>query len=183
VSPVAPGTPAVVIPPIVQELAKTVEIRNVQIMKIRAEGLPHAPGDVIASLTYELGGDARKGEDALRAIHCFFGVRVMGKTAESGGRDVADIGLVVGLAYEVTSPELFARLTDGDIRAFAAVNGIRHAWPYVRELCQNLSMRMGVTPMLLPVLAPSVVLGDLSRSPDFKWKDDPPTPRPPDSPG
>jgi hypothetical protein len=82
---------------------------------------------------------------------------------------VARVSSIVGVAYEVTNQTLYERLTDEDVQQFAFVNGIRHAWPYIRELCQSLSLRLGVTPMLLGVVPPSVQSEVAAQDKDFVW--------------
>lgn len=42
-------------------------------------------------------------------------------------------------------------LGEKNIEAFAKINGIYNAWPYWRELVQNLTCRMGILPITVPV--------------------------------
>jgi hypothetical protein len=42
-------------------------------------------------------------------------------------------------------------LGDKNIEAFARINAIYDAWPYWRELVQNLTSRMGIRPIIVPV--------------------------------
>lgn len=38
-----------------------------------------------------------------------------------------------------------------ELEAFANVNGVFNAWPYWREIIQNISTRMGLPPLVLPL--------------------------------
>ena len=39
-----------------------------------------------------------------------------------------------------------------DLNIFASVNGIFNCWPYWREIVQNLTTRMGLSPLIIPLL-------------------------------
>ncbi len=38
-----------------------------------------------------------------------------------------------------------------DLEQFAKVNGIYNAWPYLREIVQSTTTRMGIAPLMLPL--------------------------------
>lgn len=42
--------------------------------------------------------------------------------------------------------------TPAELAAFAETNGIHHAWPYFREFVQSAFTRMGLPPLIVPVL-------------------------------
>ena len=50
------------------------------------------------------------------------------------------------LAYELGEPD---RVSADDAEQFARVNGVLHAWPYWREIAQNTSVRMGISPLVI----------------------------------
>ncbi len=52
------------------------------------------------------------------------------------------------LNYKISS---FEGLTDENLRAFANTNGVFNAWPYWREFVQNMTVRMGLPPVVAPV--------------------------------
>jgi hypothetical protein len=62
----------------------------------------------------------------------------------------ADADLMVELAiiYEVNS---FEGLKGEDYISFANTSGVFHAWSYWREFVQNMSVRMGLPPVVLPL--------------------------------
>jgi hypothetical protein len=54
------------------------------------------------------------------------------------------------LFYAVDS---FDGIEDEHLKAFSGTNGVFNAWPYWRELVQNVTGRMGLTiPIVVPVL-------------------------------
>jgi hypothetical protein len=40
---------------------------------------------------------------------------------------------------------------EGDLAQFAQINAVYNAWPYLRELMQAMTVRMGVPPLTLPL--------------------------------
>lgn len=52
------------------------------------------------------------------------------------------------LNYKIDS---FDGLTDDNLRVFANTNGVFNAWPYWREFVQNMTVRMGIPPIVAPV--------------------------------
>ena len=166
-----PAVPS--LPPIVSELARATALQNIQMLRIQAEALPSDSGDVITELTLNLGGNTQKAGPPSQ-LRCFFAVQITGKSAAPKGKPMARISLVVAAAYQVNDEALFARLSKEDTDAFAGANAIRQVWPYVRELCQSLSLRMGVTPIILPLLSPIIAIGDLASAPAFNFSE--PTP-------
>lgn len=39
----------------------------------------------------------------------------------------------------------------GDLEQFAKVNGVFNAWPFLREIIQSTTLRMGIAPVMLPL--------------------------------
>lgn len=50
------------------------------------------------------------------------------------------------LTYQLANPAI---IQDGDAQHFALTNGVLHAYPYWRETVQNVTLRMGLTPLLV----------------------------------
>lgn len=38
-----------------------------------------------------------------------------------------------------------------DLAEFAKLNGMYNAWPYLREIVQSMTLRMGISPLVLPM--------------------------------
>lgn len=78
-------------------------------------------------------------------VHC----SVRAETAEQ--KEFINIESRFAVTYKVPS---FEELTEEHIDAFGEVNGTYNVWPYWREFVQNATMRMGLTPLTLPVYRP-----------------------------
>jgi hypothetical protein len=76
------------------------------------------------------------------------------------------VTVVFELAYRL--PQGFAAETE-ELDAFAGVNGVFNAWPYLREFVQNMTTRMNVPPVVLPLFRnPTVQKGVRAGEPDKK---------------
>lgn len=53
------------------------------------------------------------------------------------------------LTYRLADPE---GITDEDLTHFCVLNGTANAWPYWREAAQSVTARMGIEPLVVPVL-------------------------------
>jgi hypothetical protein len=49
-------------------------------------------------------------------------------------------------------------LTDQHFEAFGKINGIHNAWPYWREYVQSTTVRLGLSPLTLPVLTGDAIV-------------------------
>jgi hypothetical protein len=59
-----------------------------------------------------------------------------------------NIGATFLLLYKINNTE---GLDDLAFKSFAEINGVYNAWPYWREFVQNISGRMGLSPLTVPV--------------------------------
>ncbi len=50
--------------------------------------------------------------------------------------------------------DLSSEFPDDAIEAFAEVNGLYHAWPYIRELVSGCASRLGLSGIVLPIWRP-----------------------------
>src|SRR5208282_1041605 len=65
-----------------------------------------------------------------------------------GSGTILSVSTTVELRYQLPRGSSFSA---ADLRRFATVNGVYNAWPYWRELIQNLSVRMNLPPLTLPL--------------------------------
>lgn len=61
-----------------------------------------------------------------------------------------DMQLVLELRYSLKSA-----ISEPEAKAFGQYNAAFNAWPYLRELVHSMSMRMGLPPMVVPLLKSS----------------------------
>lgn len=73
----------------------------------------------------------------------------------------ATVRLIYSFSGEAPSKE--------DVDQFAKVNGVFNAWPFLREIVQSTTLRMGIAPVMLPLhrvrAAPSKGKPELSAAP------------------
>jgi hypothetical protein len=70
------------------------------------------------------------------------------KASEGENQPLVRIRAKFELRYRVPSDYPLMRM---ELAAFARVNGIYNAWPYFREIVQNITGRMGLPSLILPV--------------------------------
>jgi hypothetical protein len=73
-----------------------------------------------------------------------------GLTMKAGGS--ADQKLEVKATFAINySMKSSAEFAESEYQAFAELNGVHNAWPFWRELVLNLTSRMGISPIVIPV--------------------------------
>jgi hypothetical protein len=82
--------------------------------------------------------------DAPRTLTIFLNVKLATAPA------TLDMQLVLELRYTLT-----AAVTEAEAKAFGQYNAAFNAWPYLRELVHSLSLRMGLPPLIVPLLKSS----------------------------
>jgi preprotein translocase subunit SecB len=76
---------------------------------------------------------------------------------EGDGKDESDIFAVeaaFALEYGISGDE---SVHPAEVAAFAKLNGLYNAWPYWREYVQSTVSRMGLPPVVLPVLTAGTI--------------------------
>jgi hypothetical protein len=96
------------------------------------EGLP----EVTASLT-------RVGKFAVYDVS----YQIAGK--DNSSRRVAEVSATFTLVFRVET-----ELSDSELQAFGAMGVVSVAHPYIRELFQSLTSKMGIPPLILEVMPP-----------------------------
>jgi hypothetical protein len=90
-------------------------------------------------------------EDGLRAV---FPLRLTIDAVEGDGGDapktrIAELGVVMRVDYEMKPGGQWA---DSDIPHYVGITGFMHVWPYFRTEVQWLTMKLGLPPLVLPVI-------------------------------
>lgn len=82
-----------------------------------------------------------------------FMIRVHFKIAATGTAEGSSefMNLTAGfqLIYAIEDPQ---SVQEENLRAFGEINAVHTAWPYFREFVHNISGRMGLMPMTVPLL-------------------------------
>jgi hypothetical protein len=69
--------------------------------------------------------------------------------AASADRPVAEIHVDLNLIYDLNAGE---PIDDSDLLAFANANGAYNSWPFIREVFNSLTLRLGLPGFILPSL-------------------------------
>jgi hypothetical protein len=159
----APGggvTPSTVDMRAVARVASRVALRAVRLSYVQAavlidvDDIPPGWG-TSAFIAFDSHGAQVSEDGATVVATCsFIAVYVPGADPEHGDfpelsddrPPAVDVEATFELVYDIGDP---SALEAGDIDHFALVNASFNAWPYWRELAQNATMRMGLTPLVV----------------------------------
>ena len=101
--------------------------------------------NVKLELTAESGVDEPNKKLAVKAA---FDMSVHSEGDES---DSLKLNCVFLLLYDLDSVD---GLSEDKVVAFTQWIGMNNAWPYVREFVQNMTMRLGLPPLVIPLYKP-----------------------------
>ncbi len=92
-------------------------------------------------------------DQASLSIHVVVGFRLTGIFEGASPKDepLLEIEAKFLLLYRVSSLE---GLSHRNLKAFGELNGLYNAYPYLREFVQSTTSRMGLPPLVIPVLKP-----------------------------
>lgn len=68
-------------------------------------------------------------------------------SANGSTRELAIVAVTMRLTYRLLDKEI----GDDVLEAFAAISPFMHSWPYLRATVQELTTKLGLPPLLLPV--------------------------------
>jgi hypothetical protein len=126
------------------EVAEKVKLKDVRILAVEAKWNP-TETEFPLEVSYNISTDGMVDEEGFRIAAQF---RMAAKGAGDSGSGEVKVEATFDLQYEHPDAE---DLTDEAIESFGALNGVYNAWPYWRELLQNMTCRMGLPPLTAPV--------------------------------
>ncbi len=141
-------------PPRLREIIDSVELSGVRLREVVATGSP--PKGKVPVMSVDIGHSARvidrtaNGFDVAAEI-TVRAVAARGPRSGGGSRRpliMLSIRATFELRYRLPKIDQFSMR---ELSQFSNVNGAYNAWPYWRELIQNVSVRMGLPPLILPV--------------------------------
>ena len=138
----------------VSEIIGSVQLVDVRVRRVMAEGSPTKAEAREMSVALEHSGriltKTAEGFDVAADI----AVRAFPEEPTGKGRRSRRVPPLLSIEVTVELHYRIPRIRDfsaQDLSKFANINGVYNAWPYWRELIQNLSLRMGLPPLVLPV--------------------------------
>jgi hypothetical protein len=125
-------------------VAKRVQIRDVRLVAISAQVHSRAPvGKVFLNQDQEIRAEQSDG-----VVTVTIGFNLRGKQEEDASDPLVTLAATFELTYALEGP---GEVEEEQLRAFANVNGLFNAWPYWRECVQNVSARMDLPKLTVPV--------------------------------
>jgi len=128
-------------------VANSVQLQDVRLIDSTSHVEPEA---IKGKKSYEIERSAKvetSGESPLIMVFARF--RLHAPSEEDPKKSVLDIGASFLLVYKGEDVKGFDKET---LEEFADINGLFNAWPYWREFVQNVTTRMGLPPLTVPVL-------------------------------
>ncbi len=134
-----------------ERIIGAVELKDVRLVKGDFWSAVGSPKEV-GTVNIQIDGEAKTSRDG---VPNGFAVDFTGKVTvrPMDGKPEAQPVIGIGVAFRLTYglPANF-KATDEELKAFADLNGTFNAWPYFREFVQTASARMGLPPIMIPVL-------------------------------
>lgn len=131
------------------KVANRVELKSVKLLNCNCKQAPNCPEgekDVVDKRTSQF--EVNKEEKIIGVFIKFF-LNAFGKGVEQKNENsFLRIEATFLLLYSITSIE---DLDDRAFSSFAELNGVYNAWPYWREFVQNITSRMQLPTLTIPV--------------------------------
>ena len=99
---------------------------------------------------FEIAGNSESVKSCLFTTKFHFGYKVVGTEPLTDDTPfVANISAEIAADYQVTTSDF---PDQEKLNQWAGSNFLLHVWPYWREFCQNMQVRMGLPVTLVPML-------------------------------
>lgn len=127
-----------------QELVRNIDIIGISLKELKVENLSSSnQKDIEISVKHKSSPSYEKEGDLLKVFSVF---EVSGKT---NNQTEFVINFILQLDYKLDAK---FSIEDQYIKFFIQNNVPVNAWPYARELVSNMTLRMGLSPLILPVM-------------------------------
>ena len=140
--------------PAVLELMAAVNLRYVRLIRMAGEFQGLEAGEQLAQMDMQLEVGVFRLEPETSAFHVIAKAGFKFRPSAESTKIIASVSCDFALEYSVQKPDLLPKLTEENLLQFAALNGMRNAWPYIREYCQSTLARMQLPQFTLPSLPP-----------------------------
>jgi preprotein translocase subunit SecB len=124
----------------VSRVARNVDLHDIRVISVAASCHPAPEGQLEPQITFDCKG-VLVGPSQLN-VACDYTLKV-----NAAGVQAAKVSVVYLLVYDFTGNAP----TERDIAQFAKVNGVYHSWPFLRQFLFDLTAKMGMPPLTLPV--------------------------------
>ena len=124
----------------VSRVARNIDLRDIRVVQLEAACSPAPEGPLEPQITFDCKG-ALVSPGQLNVV-CDYTM-----TANAAGAPAASVRAAYLLVYDFSGDPP----TERDIEQFARGNGVYHSWPFLRQLLFDLTAKMGLPPLTLPV--------------------------------
>jgi len=133
----------------VSELVDQMKLADLRLVRGHCEVMWPLDKKLSSELVQSAGVQATaiKGPNSLPLILARLAFSIVGKTTE--GTEALKVEAVFGLTYAVKWNK---EPSEEDIGIFSQAVGVNNAWPYWREFVQSSTVRMGMPPLIVPLL-------------------------------
>lgn len=121
----------------VSRVARNIDLRDIRVVQVLASLSPTSEGSLEPKITFDCKGSMVE-PDQLNVI-CDYTLTVSGAGA--------NVRVMYLLVYEVSG----STPTEQDVEQFAKVNAVYHSWPFLRQFLYDLTSKMGLPALTLPV--------------------------------
>lgn len=137
--------------PNVVALTRAVEIRSIRFIQTKTDFGGFQAGDVLDKMRITTRSAGIRSPDASEEIRAFVGLDCDVLTSDQSRR-AGMMSCDLAIDYKVSDEALWAKLEEQDYAQFAATSSLGNAWPFIREFCLSASQKMGLPPVVLPIL-------------------------------
>ena len=133
----------------VARVAQEVELQDIYLMQSAVSRLGPEPVQGRLMLTFDCATRLlnEAGGGHLLPVACDFAVAA--REEEEPQREVVRVEATFLVSYQLAEPQ---KITQEDLHHFARLNPLYNAWAYWRELVHSMTLRMGLPPLLVPLL-------------------------------
>jgi len=151
-----PAPPTRTLTPSVRDLMAAVNLQSVRLLHTVAELQGLEAGEQLAQMDMQLHVGVFRPTPEVAAFHVLAKADFKFRPSVESTKVIASVACDFALDYAVTRADLLPKLTEDDLLQFAGLNGIRNAWPYMREYCQSMLARMQLPQFTLPSFPPGI---------------------------
>lgn len=124
----------------VSRVSRNIDLRDIRVIQVAASCSPAPEGSLEPQITYDCEGSIIS-PDQLNVV-CEYTLNV-----NTAGVPAATARVMYLMVYDIGGDTPAGQ----DVEQFAKVNGVYHSWPFLRQFLFDLTSKMGMPPLTLPV--------------------------------
>lgn len=150
---------------VISRVIQHLELEDIYLLEAKIESDSSTRSPKGAELDYKFDTEIMSKKDNILYIKCTF--MVMAHRKQVRVKNLMRIKATFVLKYSIEDDK---KLSTDDIDNFAKINPLYNAWPYWRELVQNLTSRMGFPTLTIPFLRLEITKSETEKPKNAKRK-------------